>query len=504
MVVSNLITSLVGEFFLQYSGIAYKSVHAHTFPHSWPLHLTVAHAGLVGCLIGVALCSISSKLGPSALSKISNDDASENDGQTISMIASLFAVVGVTLGCLELALSSTYNHAENEYGIATSSRYAHGLSTTINWRLEGCIPSWIPRSVQWLFYFLSFKSNGGRHDHVRGVSRVAVLLYWVLVLTVSFPISLALVSWITTEKKDKLMNVDVSNGATNAPVNVKQEPKDQSNQRFRRGSNHCQYKKEKRQRVVIARKFFHIVGMLLFIPITWLDPDIMALSYAISVALLVVLEMVRGWASARNVSFECNRHATTSNGYAYGEKTDKPNQVLCSFNQWYMVFLDEKDSSAANGGLAVTHIALVAGCAFPLWIDQFLQYATINRSKDGLSSPSLDLLLKLLPFLGVLVLGIGDSAGAVGGMHVGRHRWPGGSSRTLEGSFCMFLSMMLVIFGIGSLHRSSSIMEFAIFCAFGAGVPLGIVTLIEASTTQIDNLCLPISSVSLFLLFNKS
>ena len=96
---------------------------------------------------------------------------------------------------------------------------------------------------------------------------------------------------------------------------------------------------KRKRRVILGRKYFHLVAIILFAPITWLDPDMMALSYAIAVALLIVMEMVRVW------FFTDNTDGTAKS----------------SWNQFYMVFLDEKDSSAAKGGLAITHTALIVG-----------------------------------------------------------------------------------------------------------------------------------------------
>merc|ERR1719296_239220 len=98
--------------------------------------------------------------------------------------------------------------------------------------------------------------------------------------------------------------------------------------------------------------------------------------------------------------------------------TDDNDWEAGALSDFYMIFLDEKDSSAAKGGLAVTHIALIVGCAFPLWASQLLH-----------PTDTQDAFLALLPFLGVVVLGIGDSAGAIGGISFGHYHWSGGSSR---------------------------------------------------------------------------
>jgi len=180
----------------------------------------------------------------------------------------------------------------------------------------------------------------------------------------------------------------------------------------------------------------------------------MALSYAIATTLLMILEIVR-----------C---------YSFGEEHCS---ISLSLNSFYTIFLDEKDSLAADGGLAITHITLIVGCAMPLWVTQI-----VNVTDES------NVLVHLLPFVGVLVLGIGDSAGAIAGIKFGSHPWPGGSSRTFEGSLCMFVSMfaLLCLVGFDDLFKGGTI--------------LAIVTLLEASTIQIDNLCLPLAGISLVVL----
>ena len=152
------------------------------------------------------------------------------------------------------------------------------------------------------------------------------------------------------------------------------------------------------------------------------------------------------------------------------------------WNNIYTPFLDEKDS---RGGLVVSHIALILGCAIPLWITQLL-----SRANDVSESDDNNMLFTLLPYLGITVLGVGDSAAAIGGIQFGRHNWPGESSRTLEGSCCMFLSMMVVVLTMGNVMGSTNIIS-------STTATMGVITLLEASTIQIDNFVLPLAGVTL-------
>ncbi|KAL7453442.1 hypothetical protein ACHAXS_000301 [Conticribra weissflogii] len=202
-----------------------------------------------------------------------------------------------------------------------------------------------------------------------------------------------------------------------------------------------------------------------------LDPDLMAVSYAIAVALLMVMELVRLCSS----------------------------DIDWSMNRFYTAFLDEKDSAAANGGLAITHMALIIGCAFPLWVYQLMEYDSIANDCDSRSWSHLRL---ILPYLGILVLGVGDSIGAIFGLKYGRHHWPGGSSRTLEGSLGMFLSMIFVVFMVifftSSCNTACTIYFARISSVFA--IPLVMTTLLEAATMQIDNLCLSVAASTITIL----
>ena len=353
MVVSNLAASLTGDFILlHFSSVSYNRDH-------FPEHVRIAHAGLVGCIVGIVYSQASSRI------------------LRLGIIGSLTSVIGVVIGFLELVCS----------------------------RIPVSQIEWIalPRSVQWILQFLSDEVQvfiGGDERHI---CRYFILAYWSLVLIASIPLTIKLCSWV---ESDNIL---------------------------------------KKKRIVIARKFFHLIAIILFTPITWLDPDLIALAYAIATTLLMILEIIR-----------CH------------SIEQKQSNVTLSLNAFYKIFLDEKDSHAAEGGLAITQITLIVGCSMPLWMSQIMN---LNDNT---------LLVQFLPFIGVLVLGIGDSVGAIAGVNFGRHRWPG-STRTLEGSFSMYASMFVPLF----LVYTSDCWEI--------GVVLAIVTLLEASTSQIDNLCLPLS-----------
>ena len=342
-------------------------------------------------------------------------------GQDTGMLASLLVVVATTLGCLEVAIFEETQASARDTIIPTIFD--------------------VPMSFRWLVNFLIAELNDGKFDRRTMPSRIVILLYWIAVLAVSLQVSIHIASW-TTKVNHQLL----------------QRP-------------------AQKRRVVIARKFFHGVAVLLFAPITWLDHDMMCLSYAIALSLMIMIEMLR-CASIQEESAVDNKTKLTGGSSAR----------ILSVNTFYNVFFDEKDSS---GGVVVSHISLIAGCACSLWVYQLLQ------NHHQLDTNSIDWpFLSLLPSIGVIVLGIGDSAGAIGGLSLQRPtRWPGGSSRTVEGSLCMFLSVMCA-FMFFALCAGLDLSQSAAHIIF----LLLVLTLVEASTKQIDNLCLPISASTLLIL----
>lgn len=189
---------------------------------------------------------------------------------------------------------------------------------------------------------------------------------------------------------------------------------------------------------VLARKWFHAIAILLFAPPTVFAPELLSLSYAIALAVLMVGEGLR--------------------------------RQLPLVDDFYRRYLDD---SKDRDTLIVSHMALVVGCAMPLWMAEYL--ALEGRSFTTLAS------------IGVLVLGVGDAMGAVIGSQYGRLPW--GASRTIEGSFAMLLSMLVVCWVADGI-------ETMLEC-FPA---LLVTTLLEAFTVQIDNLVLPLAGAAVWLL----
>lgn len=198
---------------------------------------------------------------------------------------------------------------------------------------------------------------------------------------------------------------------------------------------------------VVARKWFHFVAILLFVPASIAVPQLMSLSYAIALALLLLLESTR--------------------------------RFVWWLDDFYKSYLDTSKDESQDSTI-VSHMALVAGCAIPLWLAQW-KSGQLVKGVDESDSNTTHILL--LPLWGIWTLGVGDSMGAVFGKKYGRRKW-GYNQRTVEGSAAMLFSLTIVCC-ITQGGRIQGVLHWIPAVVF--------VTLLEAFTMQIDNIVLPLA-----------
>ena len=137
----------------------------------------------------------------------------------------------------------------------------------------------------------------------------------------------------------------------------------------------------------------------------------------------------------------------------------------------FVRFIDEKD----QGTLILTNIYLLVGTFLPLWLACDL--ASTN---------------KLILLSGVLSVGIGDSAASIIGSRYGRRKLLH-TTKTLEGTAASILSQIIVLqfLSLANLIQYNSIL--------GLFVPIICVSVLEAYTTQVDNVVLPLI---LYIMYN--
>ncbi|XP_060525851.1 dolichol kinase [Cylas formicarius] len=139
----------------------------------------------------------------------------------------------------------------------------------------------------------------------------------------------------------------------------------------------------------------------------------------------------------------------------------------------YVVFSDEKDA----GPLSLTAIYLLVGCSLPLWI---------HPAPCDVTDSSLFSILPLLS--GLLSVGVGDACASFVGSNFGKIKWKG-SKKTVEGTAACVISQLGIFYLLchtGYVPYVTEEQSLRIVTAVAVG------SLVEAKTTQIDNIVLPL------------
>ena len=203
--------------------------------------------------------------------------------------------------------------------------------------------------------------------------------------------------------------------------------------------------KESEKATTSERKLFH--GLIVIVSVSGIYVDV-EFTYFASYLVLIVFIYIE---SLRSCSI--------------GEISTFLNNALSRFT-------DEKD----QGSLILTHIYLLIGVFLPIWITSDL------KMESNLSLLS-----------GVLSVGVGDSVASIIGARYGRTKWPYSPGKSIEGT----ITSIIVQVGFLNLlayfsylhHVNNSKVLFSIV----------VTSLIEAYTTQVDNIVLPFI---MYLLFN--
>ena len=432
-----------------------SSVVIQRVPSEW----IVAQAGFLGCLIGATL----------PLKRVHYVLQAIVARMEYGWVQRKMQVHSVNIRCLmRLFLVTLTTCIVLEYALLVYCGNDNGNERQGYWDSEGCKCAEDDfclgplKSVIWLVWFLRQSGNRGRNaqgghtpvhipqgyshmSYIMALPNYAWLVYWIMTVVVLAPVAILIAKKL---------------------------------QCLRNGSA------RKRKLIVMARKYFHFVAVVLFLPPTFYAPGMMVLSYAIAVALLILVESMRV-----ALSWE-GRGGSETRGDGPYVKTKEASTLTT--NQFFETFFDEKDQCAAEGSFAVTHLALIIGCAMPLWMYQVMVYGSASTlmTKQDSNNDRTD---SLVPFLGIIVLGIGDAAGALCGSMFGKIQWPT-SKRTVEGSIAMLSSMVvsdvLIREMFGFVWNMHVVCEGALYYY----LPL---TVLEAVTLQIDNLCLPLVALVL-------
>ncbi|XP_045324519.1 dolichol kinase [Leopardus geoffroyi] len=203
---------------------------------------------------------------------------------------------------------------------------------------------------------------------------------------------------------------------------------------------------KKHQAPTIARKYFHFIVVATYIPGILFDRTLLYVAATICLAVFIFLEYVR---------------------YFRIKPLGHTLRSLLS------LFLDERDS----GPLILTHIYLLLGMSLPIWLVP--RPCTQKGSLGGARA--------LVPYAGVLAVGVGDTVASIFGSTMGEIHWPG-TKKTFEGTvtsiFAQIISVALIL-----IFDSGVDLNYSYAWILGS---ISIVSLLEAYTTQIDNLLLPL------------
>ena len=198
---------------------------------------------------------------------------------------------------------------------------------------------------------------------------------------------------------------------------------------------------------IVSRKLFHILAVVMFLPVLYFDLDMLYVSFGIASSLMILAE--------------CSRVLRVSRIY----------QVL---SRYMLSFTDDRD----QGTIVMSHFYLLLGCAIPLWL--------VPRSAVDNSVTS-----SILPAsAGILSVGIGDAVAAVIGTFMGRTKWYG-TNKTVEGTLIasVVTSALAVSLLLVSEDKVTKVLTFVTMTC-----------LLETFTKQMDNLILPLYLFSLLAL----
>lgn len=203
---------------------------------------------------------------------------------------------------------------------------------------------------------------------------------------------------------------------------------------------------KKHKAPTITRKYFHFIVVATYIPGIIFDRPLLYVAATVCLAVFIFLEYVR---------------------YFRIKPLGHTLRSLLS------LFLDERDS----GPLILTHIYLLLGMSLPIWL--IPRPCTQKDSLEGARA--------LVPYAGVLAVGVGDTVASIFGSTMGEIRWPG-TKKTFEGTmtsiFAQIISVALIL-----LFDSGVDLNYSYAWILGS---ISTVSLLEAYTTQIDNLLLPL------------
>lgn len=225
--------------------------------------------------------------------------------------------------------------------------------------------------------------------------------------------------------------------------------------------------------VILVRKGYHLLAVALFVPALLVAPQLLALAMGIALALMLVLEVVR----LAELPFVGRR-----------------------LQAFMISFTDSRDV----GPLLISHVSLLTGCATPVWLT--VLGAAARNHPTHVGAPVSTLILAGVPaagYAGIVALGVLDSAASAVGLRFGYHRMFTGSNKTVEGTIggtVTAVGAWLALIWVANWFYSSGSVVPSITVLAQIMAATVAASLLEASTTQLDNVFLPLHLFSLLCL----
>jgi dolichol kinase len=236
---------------------------------------------------------------------------------------------------------------------------------------------------------------------------------------------------------------------------------------------------------IIKRKLFHILAVLLFVPVAYVNIELLNVALGVALSIFILVEFVR-----------------LNDTYSF---------IGLEIEKYLKEHTDERD----DGQVILTHMYLLAGCAIPLWIGSMTLFH--HDKKQIAHAPTDTGVIYLCLLSGVVSVGIGDAMGSIVGKLCdtrNKIKWPN-TNKSVQGTLGMATSIFLsntflylysnIIFATfesggrttGShrydMYDKKGLLEIALPLTYVSVA----VSLLEACTLQIDNLVLPLFLYSL-------
>lgn len=222
-----------------------------------------------------------------------------------------------------------------------------------------------------------------------------------------------------------------------------------------------------------------MLAMALFLPALLLEPELLAISLGIAAAALIAVEVLR---------------------------VGRCPLVGAQIDKFMTAFIDSRD----RGLLLISHFSLLIGMAVPLWLTlPFIEAdsrATMHIPGGGSTSEGHGCTrAPAAAFAGIMILGVADSAASAVGRRFGRHRLlqthkslegtAGGVLFTLLG-WALLAAVMCFLGGSSAWHAVHGIggVRWSRLAVAVVGS-----CLLEAVTTQLDNIFLPLHHLACLL-----